>query len=132
MAEKGCASGCGWYPGVSCSAIRGVRENDGLVCGTVLGEGDDVDKDVSQLGAGFEVLLEELQACTVEAVSEAVPELRACVACVRRSAGRMRRGGGGDVRRWELDEDEQGQRVPTLLARLRVPRSSFSDVCERV
>ena len=38
-----------------------------------------MDKDVSQLGAGFEVVLDELQACTVEAVSEAVPELRACV-----------------------------------------------------
>lgn len=38
-----------------------------------------MDKDVSQLGAGFEVVLQELHACTVEAVSEAVPELRACV-----------------------------------------------------
>ena len=61
---------------LSCTGLRKRESNDGLVCGTVLGEGGNVDKDRVQLGAGFEVLLEELQACTVEPVSEAVPELR--------------------------------------------------------
>lgn len=41
-----------------------------------------MDKDRVQLGAGFEVLLEEVQACAIEAISEAVPELRGR-ACVR-------------------------------------------------